>query len=110
MTNIRIAFEKIDGGTPNDMRKVKIRPGHEHINLHMIFDILREVSCLSQNLCSPREGHLDEFYSIFRYLQKKLGNNPGRMAYDPMYEPKDKNIFEVVGRDLDQWKDFFPDA
>ena len=32
------------------------------------------------------------------------------MAYDPMYEPPDDNLFEVVGRYLDEWKHFFPDA
>ena len=65
-------------------------------------DILTEVSCLSQHLCSPREGHLDYVYLIFRYLQNKLGKNPGRMAYDPMYETTDENVFEVVGRYLDE--------
>ena len=63
--------------------------------------ILTEVSCLYQHLCYPREGHLDAVYCIFRYLQKNLGKNPGRMSYDPMYEPTDENLFEVVGRDLD---------
>ena len=32
------------------------------------------------------------------------------MAYYPMYEPKDENIFEVVERDLYEWKHFYPDA
>ena len=68
-------------------------------------DILTEVSCLSQHLCSPREGPLDDVYLIFGYLQKNLGKNPRSMAYDPMYEPTDYNVFEVVGRDLDEWKD-----
>ena len=65
-------------------------------------DILKELSCLSQHLCYPREVRLDDFYYIFRYLQKNLGRNPGRMEYEPMYEPKDENVFEVVGRDLDE--------
>ena len=30
------------------------------------------------------------------------------MAYNPMYEPTDGNVFEVVGRDLDEWKYFYP--
>ena len=60
-------------------------------------DILIEVSCLSQHMCSPREGHLDAFYRILRYLQKNLGKNPGRMAYDPMYEPTDDIVFEFLG-------------
>ena len=39
MAKIRTAFKKIDGVTPNGIRKVKIRPGYEHVNVHMIFDI-----------------------------------------------------------------------
>ena len=39
MTNFHIAFEKLDSVTPDDMRKGKIKPGYEHINIHMIFDI-----------------------------------------------------------------------
>ena len=27
-----------------------------------------------------------------------------------MYEPTDGNVFEVVGRDLDEWKYFYPNA
>ena len=32
------------------------------------------------------------------------------MAYAPMYEPTDENLFEVVGRYLDEWKYFYPNA
>ena len=39
MMNVRIAFENLDGVTPDKMRKGKIKPGYEHVNLHMIFDI-----------------------------------------------------------------------
>ena len=69
-----------------------------------------EVSCLSQQLCYPRKIHLDTVYRIFRYLQKNLVRNPGNMAYDPMYEPTDVKLFEVVGRYLDEWKYLYPDA
>ena len=31
-------------------------------------DILTEVGCLSQHLCSPREVHIDDVYRIFIYL------------------------------------------
>ena len=62
---------------------------------------LTEVSCLSQHLCSPREGHLDAVYHIYGYLKNNLGKNPGRMAYDPVYEPTDWDVFEFFGRDLD---------
>ena len=72
-------------------------------------DVLTKVSCLSQHLCYPREGHLDAVYCISRYLQKNLGRNPGRMTYNPMYQPTYENVFEVFGRDLDEWKYFYPD-
>ena len=49
-------------------------------------------------------------FTVFRYLQNNFGKNPGRMAYDPVYELTDGNVFEVVGRDLDMWKDFYPNA
>ena len=39
MTNVRIAFDDLDGVTPDDMRKVNIKSGYEHINMHMIFYI-----------------------------------------------------------------------
>ena len=61
-------------------------------------------------MCYPREGDIDAVYRIFIYLQKNLGKNPWRMAYEPRYEPKYENLFEVVGRDLDEWKYFYPNA
>ena len=61
-------------------------------------------------MCSPREGHLETVYHIFRYLQKNLGKNPGRIAYNPICEPRDENVFQVVVRYLDEWKYFYPDA
>ena len=39
MTKVCIEFEKLDGVTPDEMRKGKIKPGHEHVNVHTIFDI-----------------------------------------------------------------------
>ena len=39
MENVRITFEKLNGVTPNDMRKLKIRPGYEQVNVQMIFGI-----------------------------------------------------------------------
>ena len=71
---------------------------------------MTEVSCLSQQVCSPREGHLDAVYRIFIYLQKNLVKNPGRMSYYPMYEPIDENVFGFLGRYLDEWKYLYPDA
>jgi len=37
--NVRIAFEKIDGITEEQMRTGKVRPGYSHCSTHMIFDI-----------------------------------------------------------------------
>ena len=42
---IHIEFEKLDGVTPNETRKGKIRSGYEHINVHMIFDIKMDGKC-----------------------------------------------------------------
>ena len=94
--NFRISFEKIDGVTPNDMSKVNNRPGYEHVNVHIIYDTFMEVSCLYQHLCYPIEGHIDQFYCAFRYLQRNFGKNLGRIAYNPIYEPADENLFKVV--------------
>ena len=38
MANLLIAFDKLKGVTPDETRK-KIRPGYEHVNVHMIFYI-----------------------------------------------------------------------
>ena len=38
-TNAHIASEKLDGVTHDDMRKGKIKPGYEHVNVNMIFHI-----------------------------------------------------------------------
>ena len=67
-------------------------------------DILMEVSCLSQHSFSPREGHLDSVYCILIFLKKNLGKNPGRTTCNHMYEPAYKNVFEAVGRGLDECK------
>ena len=39
MTSVRILFEKLDGVTPDEMRKGDINPGYEHVNVQIIFDI-----------------------------------------------------------------------
>ena len=72
-------------------------------------DIHVEVSCLSQHLCAPREGHMQAAFKIFRYLQKNLPKNPGRLAFDPTMELEDEKIFEGSSNKED-WQDFYPDA
>ena len=37
--NVCIAFEKLGGVTTDETRKGGIKPGYEHVNVHMIFDI-----------------------------------------------------------------------
>ena len=46
-------------------------------------DIMTEVSCFSQHVCSSCEEHLDTVYKVFRCLQKNLSKNPGRISFDP---------------------------
>jgi hypothetical protein len=73
-------------------------------------DIMTEVSCLSQHLCSPRVGHLDAVYSIFRYLQKNMSKNPGRLGFDPVRVPTPKDVVDVPDEHLRHWEEFYPDA
>ena len=67
---------------------------------------MTEVSCLSQDLCSLCEGHLNNVQNIFRYLQKNISKNLGRMALDKSCEPTDEQVLEGITRELDNWKDF----
>ena len=39
MANVRIEFGKLDGVSPDRMRKGEIRLGYTHADAHMIFDI-----------------------------------------------------------------------
>ena len=39
MENVCIAFDKLDGVTPNEMRKGNIVPVYEDVNVRMISDI-----------------------------------------------------------------------
>ena len=73
-------------------------------------DILTEVSCLSQHLASPREGHLHAVYKIFRYLQKNMSKNPGRLVFDGLYPHTDSRLFQKTVTDLNEWNDFYPEA
>jgi Reverse transcriptase (RNA-dependent DNA polymerase). len=73
-------------------------------------DIMTEVSCLSQHLCAPHVGHLDAAYMIFRFLQRNMKKNTGRIAFDPVIPPC---IEGAIGPDdvvMDHWKEFYPEA
>ena len=39
MENVPNKFEKLDRVTPDEIMKGEIKPGCEHVNVHMIFDI-----------------------------------------------------------------------
>ena len=73
-------------------------------------DIMTEISVLSQHLCAPREGHIKAVYQIFRYLQKNMTKNPGRIAFDPFLDHFDERLFEQGAQTKEEWNDFYPDA
>jgi len=56
-----------------------------------------------------REGHLHALYKIFRYLQKNIGKNPGRLVFDPAVMERDESIF-TGSSDPREWADFYPEA
>ena len=70
-------------------------------------DIITEVSCLSQHLCSPQEGHLNAVYKIFSYLNQNISKNPGRIGFDPDCVRTDDNSIEISTIYLKDWKDLF---
>ena len=67
---------------------------------------MTDLSCLSQHLCSPREGHLNTVYKIFRYLKNNLPNNPLRVEFDPDCVHTYEKVFEGITRDLEDCQDF----
>ena len=56
MTNIRITFYKLDGVTPDDMRKGDINPGYEYVNVHILFDIKMDEKFTRNAILVPN-GH-----------------------------------------------------
>jgi hypothetical protein len=73
-------------------------------------DIMTEVSCLSQHLCAPRVGHLDATSMIFRFLQRNLSKNTGRIAFDPAIPPDVEGSIGPSDNAVEHWKEFYPDA
>ena len=73
-------------------------------------DINTEISCLPQQLFSPREGHVENVYHIFRYLQVNLKNNLGRILCYGNLEQSSESFFEIGTQDKYQWKVFYPDV
>ncbi len=64
-------------------------------------DVLTEVSCLSQHLAEPRDGHFIAVYKIFKYLDTSLRK-------DGKFKLVDHVIFNDVNRE--EWEDFYKDA
>lgn len=73
-------------------------------------DIQIKISCSSQHLCAPRIGHLNAAYKIFRYLQKNLKNNPGRIVFDTLLYHTDERIFDGTTRTQEERNDFYSDV
>ena len=69
-------------------------------------DILLEVSLLSQFQASPRQGHLEQAYHIFAFLDKhpKL-----TLYFDPTRARIDESIF-IEGSKPSDFKDIYQDA
>jgi len=71
-------------------------------------DILTEVSCLSQHLAEPREGHLVAVYKIFKYLSLRLKHSKGRIVFNGKSLFIDYANFNDFNRE--EWLDFYHDA
>ena len=54
-------------------------------------DICTEVSLMSSHMALPREGHLDQLFHIFSYLD--LHDN-AIMIFDPSYKTTEQGKFE----------------
>ena len=76
MTNVHIAFENIDGVTPDDMRKGNIKPGYEHVNVHMIFDIKMDGKFTKRKywwLTATKQYHHHQLYTKILCTGRALG-------------------------------------
>jgi len=61
-------------------------------------DILTEVSCLSQHLAEPKEGHLISVYKIFKYLNQCLKISRGRIVFNGKSMVIDSAILTLIGK------------
>ena len=65
MTNVRIVFDKLDGVTTDDMKKGKINPGYDHLNVRMIFDINMDGKFI-RNARLVADGHTTALPSLIK--------------------------------------------
>jgi hypothetical protein len=63
-------------------------------------DILTEVSMLAVYTAAPRQGHLEELFHLYAYLDK---HSRSRLVFDDSYV----RITDEINTD---WKSFYPDA
>ena len=47
---------------------------------------------------------------IFRYIQKNLEKNPGRLVFDRFKEPQNEQVFKMGAKSQEEWNDFYPDT
>jgi len=71
-------------------------------------DILTEVSCLSQHLAEPREGHIVVVYKIFKYLSLRLKSSKGGIVFNGESMFIDSATFNDFNRE--ECLDFYHDA
>ena len=53
---------------------------------------------------------MQNVYKIFRYLQKNLEKNPGRLVFDPSIQYTPEEVFDGSAKSPEEWADFYPDA
>jgi hypothetical protein len=65
-------------------------------------DIIVEVSLLSRFLACPHEGHMEQAFHVFGYLEK---HERSRMVFDETVPASDQSRFRVV-----DWSEFYLEA
>lgn len=66
MSNVRIAFEKLDGVAKEDMKLGKIKPGYKYCGTHMIFDIKMDGK-FTRKARLVADGHMTDVPSSMTY-------------------------------------------
>ena len=70
---------------------------------------MTEVSMILQYQYAHREGHLDDIYRIFWYLQCSLKKKDhGRIVFDASVPRVDDGLFNPTI--IEEWWDFYPEA
>ena len=72
--------------------------------------ILIEVSVISQNLCNPREGHIDAVFQIFNYLNVNRKSIIGKLGFDDLEQTTYNCPIKGVSTEKKDGMDFYPDV